>query len=251
MQLTSLRGLVQGAADYAVEAVEAVSPSLLFSPTPCPRWDLFMLLLHMNDSIDTLVQAVETGWVDFEPDSSWCRATGSHGGEPASMLVSGFRMRSARLAQPRMIGTPASLEGGRAVGRIPVAPEAAAIIGAVEMIAHGWDVSVTCGSELPIPSGLATEMLPLSMRVVESARCARAFTAPVAVPPQASPGDQLLAYLGRSRSLSSPAPGNGPASLESPGNRTTVPFGNRLWLRARPPPDGPEQPRYVMPASCS
>jgi uncharacterized protein (TIGR03086 family) len=204
MQLTALRGVVQGAADYGVQAVEAVSPSLLFSPTPCPGWDLFMLLLHMNDSIDTLVQGVETGWVDVEPDSSWCRSTGSPAGEPATMLVSGIRMRSARLARSLRIGMSVCPKGGRADGRIPVAPDEAAIIGAIEMIAHGWDVSVTCGSELPIPSGLATEMLPLSMRVVESARCARAFTAPVAMPPQASPGEQLLAYLGRSRSCARP-----------------------------------------------
>ena len=138
------------------------------------------------------------------------------------MLVSGFRMRSARLAQPRRTGMPASPVGGRADGRVPVAPDEAAIIGAVEMIAHGWDVSVACGSELPIPSGLATGMLPLSTRVVESGRRAGAFTAPVAVPPQASPGDQLLAYLGRSRSRSSR-----PSSQDSPGNGTTAPPGSR------------------------
>jgi uncharacterized protein (TIGR03086 family) len=227
MQLTSLRGLVQGAADYAAEAVEVVSPGLLFSPTPCPGWDLFMLLLHMNDSIDTLIQGVETGWVDVAHNSSWCRVTGGPAGGPAAMLVSGLRMRSARLAQPRRTGMPASPEGRRADGRVPVAPDEAAIIGAIEMIAHGWDVSVTCGSELPIPSGLAAGMLPLSMRVVESGRRAGAFTAPVAVPPQASPGEQLLAYLGRSRTRSPRTPEGRPSSRDSPGSRTTAPPSGR------------------------
>jgi len=83
----------------------------------------------------------------------------------------------------------------------------------VEIAVHGWDVSAARGRGGPIPPALATRMLGLCPLLVASR--AGLFAPPVEVSPQASPGDQLIAYLGRS-----------PAAPPSP-------FGQPL--RTRPP----------------
>ena len=50
-------------------------------------------------------------------------------------------------------------------------------------------------SGVPIPAGLATRMLRLCPLLVAGRE--NLFAVPVAVPAQASPGDQLVGYLGR------------------------------------------------------
>jgi len=60
---------------------------------------------------------------------------------------------------------------------------------------HGWDVSSALGACAPIPAVLATRMLRLCPLLVAGRD--GLFAAPVKVPAQASPGDQLLGYLGR------------------------------------------------------
>ena len=70
-----------------------------------------------------------------------------------------------------------------------------ACTGAVEIAVHGWDVRAARGGGGPIPPRLATRMLRLCPLLVAGRE--GLFAAPVATPPRASPGDQLVAYLGR------------------------------------------------------
>jgi hypothetical protein len=70
-----------------------------------------------------------------------------------------------------------------------------ACTGAVEIAVHGWDVSAARGRGGPIPPALATRMLGLCPLLVAGRE--GLFGAPVQVPSGASPGDQLVAYLGR------------------------------------------------------
>jgi hypothetical protein len=70
-------------------------------------------------------------------------------------------------------------------------------VGAVEVAVHGWDVAQACGSRQPIPPALATGILEIVPLVVTSATRELCFAAPVTVSPLASPGDLLIALLGR------------------------------------------------------
>jgi uncharacterized protein (TIGR03086 family) len=81
------------------------------------------------------------------------------------------------------------------VGGLPLPAGIVACTGAVEIAVHGWDVSAARGRPGPIPPALATRMLRLSPLLVTGRE--GLFGTPVPVPPQASPGDQLVAYLGR------------------------------------------------------
>jgi uncharacterized protein (TIGR03083 family) len=69
--------------------------------------------------------------------------------------------------------------------------------GALELAVHGWDLSRACGRREPIPAALATALLPVSALLVPRTGRYPLFGPPVTVPPEASPSDRLVAYLGR------------------------------------------------------
>jgi hypothetical protein len=76
-------------------------------------------------------------------------------------------------------------------------PSLAIVVGAVELAVHGWDVSVACGRDHPIPARLALGLLSLSQLIIDHSMRRSLFDGPVPVSPLASPSDQLVAFLGR------------------------------------------------------
>ncbi len=78
-----------------------------------------------------------------------------------------------------------------AAGSIALGATDTAIAGGVEHMGHHPDGF----REVPIPAALATRLLRLSPLLVASRE--GLFAVPVEVPAQASPGDQLVGYLGR------------------------------------------------------
>jgi len=156
-------------------------------PTPCPGWDLGTLLVHLSDSIADLETAVRTGHLDLE------RPGNPPAWPPAGNPVDVLRDRAAELLSVSYcyVGP----ERFVAVGGLPVPVGLVVCTGAVEIAVHGWDVSSALGACAPIPAVLATRMLRLCPLLVAGRD--GLFAAPVKVPAQASPGDQLLGYLGR------------------------------------------------------
>jgi uncharacterized protein (TIGR03086 family) len=69
--------------------------------------------------------------------------------------------------------------------------------GAVEIAIHGWDVARACGQPRPIPPRLAQELLVLASLLVRRADRPVRFAPPVTLPPEATPSDHLVAFLGR------------------------------------------------------
>jgi hypothetical protein len=78
--------------------------------------------------------------------------------------------------------------------------------GTIEITAHGWDISVACGSRRPVPPGLAALLLPIAPLFIPPGTRAGLFADPVPVPGRACPGDQLVAFLGRQPRIAA-APG--------------------------------------------
>jgi uncharacterized protein (TIGR03086 family) len=168
-----------------------VAMELLSRPTPCADWDLRTLLLHVSDSLDVIHEAIATGYVDSDPPPCDCTR---HEPDP----VSGLRRGAANMlaicaacaaAEPR--------DRTVAIADRHLTASIVAMTGALEIAVHGWDIREACGHSKPIPFGLATALLPIVPMLVAPGNRAGLFADPVPVPPLTSPGDRLVALLGR------------------------------------------------------
>jgi uncharacterized protein (TIGR03086 family) len=184
--------LLAGAISYALAACVQVAPGEMSLRTPCAEWDLRTLLGHLGESMADLEAGIRSGRLDMDPQAHRdSRAAGARvpGGDPVEVL----RDRAAgllcacydRRGCDRLV----------LVGGLPLPDGIVACAGAVEIAVHGWDVSAARGRGGPIPSGLATPMLSMCPLLVAGRE--GLFAEPVGVSPQASPGDRLVAYLGR------------------------------------------------------
>jgi uncharacterized protein (TIGR03086 family) len=193
--------LLASAIRYALGACAQVAPGEMVLPTPCAEWDLAALLAHLAASMADVESALRAGRLDLDPAD--LSAPGLPEGPLPGHPVEVLRDRAANLlvacydhhGPERLV----------LVGGLPLAAGIIACTGAVEIAVHGWDVSAARGRGAPIPPELATRMLGLCPLLVTSR--AGLFAPPVEVRPQASPGDQLVAYLGRvPKSPERPAP---------------------------------------------
>ncbi|MFG2007065.1 maleylpyruvate isomerase family mycothiol-dependent enzyme [Spirillospora sp. NPDC048911] len=204
-------GLLEGAIGFALAAVDEVTSADLARPTPCRGWNLRMLFLHVNDSLDALYEGIDRGTVALFPD-------GEPDG-PGTDLIASFQERARRLLSAWTGGgeghadNPGGGEGcdgdgggnggGPGARRLvtvagcPMRAGAMAGTGAMEIAVHGWDVSRACGKNRQIPPELARRLLRTAPMIVGDDVRHGLFAPPVAVPPDASPGDRLVGFLGR------------------------------------------------------
>ena len=179
-------GLLVSAISYTLGVSALVGPDDMALPTPCADWDLAMLFAHLSASMADLETAISAGTLDLErpPDHAV--------GDPVETL----RDRAAQL----LCAAYCYDAPGRfvAVSGLPVPAGLVACTAAVEIAVHGWDISAARDARRPvdpIPPALATRMLRLCPLLVAGRE--GLFADPVEVPAQASPGDKLVAFLGR------------------------------------------------------
>jgi uncharacterized protein (TIGR03086 family) len=179
--------LLARAIGYALAACVQIAPGEMTLPTPCADWDLEALLAHLAASMADLESALRTGHLDLEADDP--ATPDPDGDDPVELL----RDRAANL----LFACYAHHGPDRfvLVGGLPLPAGIVTCTGAVEIAVHGWDVRAARGRGSPIPPALAIRMLRLSPLLVTGRE--GLFGTPVRVPAQASPGDQLVAYLGR------------------------------------------------------
>ena len=179
--------LLASAISYALAACVQVTPGEMTLPTPCTDWDLEALLAHLAASMADLEAVLRTGHLDLEADDP--ATLEPDDGDPVEVL----RDRASNLlfACYAHHGPDQFV----LVGGLPLPAGLVTCTGAVEIAVHGWDVRAARGRGGPIPLQLATRMLRLSPLLVTGRE--GLFGAPVQIPAQASPGDQLIAYLGR------------------------------------------------------
>jgi uncharacterized protein (TIGR03086 family) len=191
--------LLDRAVRYALSVAGHVTPPLLAAATPCAEWDLGRLLAHLGDSMDALAEGLSDRSVG--PGHPCCGAEGSAGAPSApgadagDGLIAGLAGRAAVLLTA-CAEVPGSQEPV-AVGDLRLTTSVVAITGAIEVAVHGWDIAVTCGFPEPVPSRLATELLPYAALLVPRQTRPGLFADPVLVPRQTRAGDRLVAYLGR------------------------------------------------------
>jgi uncharacterized protein (TIGR03086 family) len=193
---TALTGgveLLERAMGYTLGGLLLVTPEAMSNPTPCDEWDLRELLLHMNDSLFTLHEAIVVGHLYLDPSADGVDPNADYG-DPALDPVASLRNRACQ-----MVGAWANARERVEISIADLALTAGivAATGAVEVAVHGWDVARACGQDRPIPPALAGELLELCQLLVSDTDRPTRFAPPVDVPRQADPGDRLVAYLGR------------------------------------------------------
>jgi uncharacterized protein (TIGR03086 family) len=178
--------LLERAVGYALGQLHVVTMADLSRPTPCADWDLRGLLLHLDDSLAALQEALTVRHVD-PPGPVYGPA------ESAVALVGALRGRACRL-----LGALAEAGDDLVwVGGFPVPASVVTSAGAVDVAVHGWDVARACGRAQPIPAQLAGDMLEISRLLVGADDRPARFAAPVPVPREAAASDRLIGYLGR------------------------------------------------------
>lgn len=201
--------LLERAIRYALSAAGHTTPQLLTEPTPCPGWDLGTLLLHLGDSFDTLAGSLRARTLEPVGGSGAEGPAGAPSAPGDGELVAGLAGRAAAL-----LWACTEVPGGQepvAAGDLRLTTGVVAITGAIEVAVHGWDISMACGTGGPVPSRLATELLPYAALLVPRHTRPGLFADPVPVPRRSCSGDRLVAFLGRQPRPSAPriTPGGG------------------------------------------
>jgi uncharacterized protein (TIGR03086 family) len=178
--------LLDSAVSYALAGAALGTVQILRRPTPCLGWDLATLLDHVSDSIGVLHQAITAGGASAAPPGY---------PRPEPDPVARLRGQAARLLDACAAAGPA--ERRVAIWDRELTASKVTVTGAIEIAVHGWDISVACGARRPIPPGLAAVLLPIAPLLITPGTRPGLFADPVWLPGTASPGDQLVAFLGR------------------------------------------------------
>jgi uncharacterized protein (TIGR03086 family) len=180
--LTRALQLLGSASGYALASTAMVTPQLLSRPSPCPGWDLAMLLDHLADSVDVLHQTIS--------------------GESIGARTAPRRSDPIPRLHRQLLALASTAGAGPARRTVAIwdrelTANMVAVAGAIEITVHGWDIAVACGGNRPIPPGLAAVLLATAPLLVPADSRPGLFGDPVPLLGPASPGDELLAFLGR------------------------------------------------------
>jgi uncharacterized protein (TIGR03086 family) len=179
--------LLDQAISYAARSVLDVTPALLPRPTPCRGWNLDMLLRHASESLAALHDGTVTGHIGLIPASP--------DRDPAADPARTFRDQAGRLLAAR--ATAGRRQQVLDIGDLPLPAIAMECTGAIEIAVHGWDISQASGQRRPIPDALAATLLAIAPLLIPVTGRHPLFSPPVTATAQASPGDRLVAFLGR------------------------------------------------------
>jgi uncharacterized protein (TIGR03086 family) len=178
--------VLDGAVTWTHDCLQLVRSSPLTLPTPCSGWDLGQLLLHMEDSLVAIAEAADLGHVTVSPHPTPLDAA-----RRVDRLIQ--RACTTRAAwHQRLTSAPISVDHLR-LGR-----DTTALVGALEIAVHGWDVACATGQSRPLPEDLAVRLYDVALAVVTPDERGRRFGPALPVPSSAPAGTRLLAHLGRS-----------------------------------------------------
>ena len=181
---TSVAAL-DSAITWTHSCLQSARVSALSLPTPCRDWDLGQLMVHMDESLLAIGEAAELGHVDVDP-----RPRPTEAGQLVDLIVQrACRTRAAW--QRRLTSAPVGV-GDLALGRDTIA-----LVGALEIAVHGWDVAVATGQRRRLPEDLAARLYDVALAVVTPDERGRRFQPAVPVPASAPASTRLLAHLGR------------------------------------------------------
>jgi len=177
--------VLDSAVTWTHSCLQYARTSSLSLETPCSKWDLGQLLTHMDESLAAFAEAAELGYVSLDPPPI---------PPDSNQLVDRIVQRACQMRaawQKRLTSAPIGV-GDLALGR-----DTTALVGAVEIAVHGWDVARATGQDRRLPEDLAARLYDVALAVVTPGERGRRFAPAVPVPASAPASTRLLAHLGR------------------------------------------------------
>lgn len=178
--------VLDSAVTWTHSCLQRARTSPLSLSTPCAAWDLGQLLVHMDESLEVIGEAADLGHIAVDP-----RARPTDPGQLVDRIVQrACRTRAAW--QERITSAPVG------VGELALGRDTVALVGALEIAVHGWDVARATGQDTGLPEDLAVRLYDVALAVVTPAERGRRFGPAIPVAASALASTRLLAHLGRS-----------------------------------------------------
>jgi uncharacterized protein (TIGR03086 family) len=177
--------LLDRAFSEAIEVAAKTSPDDLGRPTPCSEWDVQALVNHFLGSA-TRLSTTAAGKPGLEPGADLVE------GNPAQSVAARLEAALELWRQPGIMEATCSLPIGEVPGLV------AANISLVDIYTHRWDLARAVGGDTELNDEVAEAALAFSQAFIgDEVRGKVGFAPPIELGPNASPGDRLVAFLGR------------------------------------------------------
>ena len=170
--------------DHTTIVIGGVRPDQMDAATPCSEWDVRALLTHTVGVVTNIGNGVRGGEM-IDPNAIALDDN----------VEAQFRTAAAStLAAWRVTGLDAEVN----IGAGPMPASVAAGINLLDTTAHAWDIARATGQSDELPADLAIAALAAAQLVVDDdTRKFAGIDAAVAVGPDATPTEALVAFLGR------------------------------------------------------
>jgi uncharacterized protein (TIGR03086 family) len=172
--------------DHTTKIVSGVRADQLDDQTPCSEWPLRTLLAHMTGVVVNM-------------------GRGASGSELLPS-IEGYVMEPSDLGAQFRSEADRTLAAWRAhsdddvvnVGAGPMPARVALGINLLDTATHSWDVARCTGQDANLPDTVAIAALACANQIVsDEIRGFAGFSPAISTGPDASPTDQLVAFLGR------------------------------------------------------
>ena len=167
--------------------VLGVRPEHLSEPTPCPAWDVRLLLNHIIGGNYMFAEVAKGGRVDAGGEMDDHTRP-----DPGSNYIASADAVMAAWAEPGAMERRCHMP----FGDIPAS--AAVSIHFLDIVVHGWDLARATGQDTTIEADLAAEALDISHGLLSpELRATGVFGPEVPVSADDPLHDRLVAFMGR------------------------------------------------------
>lgn len=171
--------------DHTTKVMSGVAPDMLGDRTPCREWDVRALAAHIVGVV-----------VNMGRGARGEALLADQNGLPldADLAAQFAAAADATLGAWAARGTDGMVDIG--AGPMPVG--AAVSINLLDTATHSWDLAQATGQDGSLPDDLAATVLAVAEGVVtDDVRHFAGFDPAIAVGPDATPTERLVAFLGR------------------------------------------------------
>jgi uncharacterized protein (TIGR03086 family) len=158
-------------------------------PTPCPDWSARQLLGHLIDG-QRQVLAMATGNGPQPPVTDPAALASLGGSDPGAAWLEVHQHATRALAGIAPNTSVATPLGAQTVDELLG-------IALIEPVVHAWDLAAATGQAAHLDTDAVRALLPGVLALGDQLQATGMYRAPINLPNDAPPQDQLLAALGR------------------------------------------------------